>query len=96
MVATVAFRLEKHKKNRKMLPFGTQTKRNKNCVFTIKLIEYGVKLKWHFILFYFFCAARQFHSPRETQKCMIKKLQQRKVKHFPNTFSLILYFICFV
>lgn len=24
-----------------------------NCVFLIKLIEYGVKLKWHFILVFF-------------------------------------------
>lgn len=33
-----------------MLSFGTQTKREKKtAIFTIKLIEYGVKLKWHFI-----------------------------------------------
>lgn len=45
-----------------MLSFGTQTIQAKriNCIFIIKLIEYGVKLKWHLVLFVFFALRISF------------------------------------
>lgn len=102
MATTVAFRRKrKHEKDRKMLSFGTQTIQAEkiNCIFIIKLIEYGVKLKWHFILVLLFFLALRISfiaQAKRCAECMLTKLQQRKVKHFTNIVCLSFLRICFV